>query len=258
MSEHGSIVMLTCYDQAFAKMICDTEAVDFLLVGDSLGMVIYGENSTAHIPLEWMIRHTQAVQRGCEQSKANSKPIVLADLPAQSYSTVSSAVKTAEAFREIGVQWLKLEGPCFEQVAELKSLGFRVVGHLGLTPQTASEFRLQAKSEAEAEKLLEEAQKLQDSGAEMIVLEMIPAPLAERVTKSLRIPTIGIGAGVHCSGQVLVLYDMLGFHPDFSPRFLRKFGEGVDFVQRAVRSYSKSVREKDYPSRQESFFLKDS
>lgn len=252
------LVMLTCYDRAFAKMLTKSESIDYLLVGDSLGMVLYGEKSTASVPLRWMIDHTRAVRRGVKEGSSDKPPLVVGDMPAGTYDRPEQAVKTAMQLKEAGADLVKLEGPLFDQVKALKDNDFRVVTHLGLTPQTAGSFKLQAKEAKEADELFEQALKLADLGSDLLVLEMVPSDLAKRVTEALPIPSIGIGAGSHCTGQVLVLYDMLGFDPDFSPKFLRRFMDGSQWIQKAVTDYSDAVRRGDYPSESESYSPKSS
>ncbi|MCU0384802.1 MAG: 3-methyl-2-oxobutanoate hydroxymethyltransferase [Flavihumibacter sp.] len=247
------IAMLTAYDYSFAR-IFDEAGVDVLLVGDSASNVMAGHDTTVPITLEQMIYHAQCVVRGVNRS------LVVVDLPFGSYQS-NSDIALASAIRimkETGGHSIKLEGG--EEVAEsirrIVHAGIPVMGHLGLTPQSIYKFgtyTVRAKEEAEAEKLKKDALLLQEAGCFAIVLEKIPATLAKEVTESLTIPTIGIGAGNHCDGQVLVMHDMLGINNDFKPRFLRKYLDLHDQILGAVGNYVKDVRSGDFPNEQEQY-----
>jgi 3-methyl-2-oxobutanoate hydroxymethyltransferase len=247
------IAMLTAYDYSFAR-IFDEAGVDVLLVGDSASNVMAGHDTTVPITLEQMIYHAQCVVRGVNRS------LVVVDLPFGSYQS-NSDIALASAIRimkETGGHSIKLEGG--EEVAEsirrIVHAGIPVMGHLGLTPQSIYKFgtyTVRAKEEAEAEKLKKDALLLQEAGCFAIVLEKIPATLAKEVTESLTIPTIGIGAGNHCDGQVLVMHDMLGINNDFNPRFLRKYLDLHVQILGAVGNYVKDVRSGDFPNEQEQY-----
>ncbi len=247
------ITMLTAYDYSFAR-IFDEAGVDVLLVGDSASNVMAGHDTTVPITLEHMIYHAQCVVRGVNRS------LVVVDLPFGSYQS-NSDIALASAIRimkETGGHSIKLEGG--EEVAEsirrIVHAGIPVMGHLGLTPQSIYKFgtyTVRAKEEAEAEKLKKDALLLQEAGCFAIVLEKIPATLAKEVTESLTIPTIGIGAGNQCDGQVLVMHDMLGINNDFNPRFLRKYLNLHDQILGAVGHYVKDVRNGDFPNEQEQY-----
>lgn len=247
------IAMLTAYDYSFAR-IFDEAGVDVLLVGDSASNVMAGHDTTVPITLEHMIYHAQCVVRGVNRS------LVVVDLPFGSYQS-NSDIALASAIRimkETGGHSIKLEGG--EEVADsirrIVHAGIPVMGHLGLTPQSIYKFgtySVRAKEEAEAEKLKKDALLLQESGCFAIVLEKIPATLAKEVTESLTIPTIGIGAGNQCDGQVLVMHDMLGINNDFNPRFLRKYLNLHDQILGAVGNYVKDVRSGDFPNEQEQY-----
>ena len=247
------IAMLTAYDYSFAR-IFDEAGVDVLLVGDSASNVMAGHDTTVPITLEQMIYHAQCVVRGVKRS------LVVVDLPFGSYQS-NSDIALASAIRimkETGGHSIKLEGG--EEVAEsirrIVHAGIPVMGHLGLTPQSIYKFgtyTVRAKEEAEAEKLKKDALLLQEAGCFAIVLEKIPATLAKEVTESLTIPTIGIGAGNHCDGQVLVMHDMLGINNDFNPRFLRKYLDLHVQILGAVGNYVKDVRSGDFPNEQEQY-----
>ena len=245
--------MVTCYDATFAKLCADSQAVDYLLVGDSLGMVIQGHDNTLAVTLEQMIYHTQAVRRGLNSSAQKSTMEIIADLPIHTYDSPAQALESSQALLRAGADVVKLEGPALDVMAALRQEGIRVCGHIGLTPQSILDYKVQGKTEAEAQRLQHEAHSIQKVGAEMIVLEMIPAALAQRLTAELAIPTIGIGAGAACSGQVLVLYDLLGLNQGFNPKFLKKFGSGASLVLQALKTYSQEVRDGSYPSDAHSF-----
>jgi 3-methyl-2-oxobutanoate hydroxymethyltransferase len=240
------IVMLTAYDASFARL-ADEAGVDCLLVGDSLGMVVQGQTSTVPVTLEQMIYHTQCVARG------NQTAWVIGDLPYGSYQqSTAQAIASAVALMQAGAHMVKLEGGGWttEVVRALTERGIPVCAHLGLTPQSVHAlggYRIQGKTEAQAATLKAHAQALADAGAAMLVLELIPAALADDVTAQLRIPTIGIGASVNCGGQVLVLHDMLGVTRGKLPRFVRNFcAEGMA-PDAALRAYAAAVKSKIFP-----------
>ena len=247
------IAMVTCYDYTFARLV-DKADIDCILVGDSLGNVVQGHDTTLPVTVDDIIYHTRAVMRGASSAH------VIADMPFMSYqSSDDSGMRNAgRLLKEGGAQSVKVEGG--EQLAPMVDrmvrAGIPVVGHLGLTPQSVHAFggfRVQGKSDDAAEQLLRDARALQDAGAFMIVLEMVPAELGRRVTEALSIPTIGIGGGPHTSGQVLVIYDLLGLNLDFQPRFLKHFARLEDTVTAALESYRDEVRERSYPGDEHSF-----
>ena len=248
------IAALTAYDYLFARLV-DAGGADIVLVGDSLGQVVLGLPSTLSVTLEQMIHHAAAVQRGVERA------LVVVDLPFLSYQiSVEDALRNAgRVMKETGVGAVKLEGGS-ENVARtvhaLAEIGIPVMGHLGFTPQSVHRFggfRVQGREEGGRERLLAEASRLQEAGAFALVLELMPAAVAQAVTQAIQIPTIGIGAGAGCDGQVLVLHDMLGLNPDFRPRFLRRFAELGSATEAAVRSYVDAVRAGEYPAAEHSF-----
>jgi len=247
------IVMLTCYDAAFARLL-DQAGIDVLLVGDSLNQVIAGEETTLSATLDQMIYHAAAVRRGAPRS------LMLVDLPFLSYQvSVPEAIRNAgRVLQETGAQGVKLEGgqPMVETVRALVDRGIPVLGHLGLTPQSVHAlggYRVQGRDESAAERLLADARALQDAGACGIVLELLPAALARRISAALAIPTIGIGAGAGCDGQVLVLHDMLGLNEVFNPKFLKRYAALGESVRAAVRAYAAEVRDGSYPGPEHSF-----
>jgi 3-methyl-2-oxobutanoate hydroxymethyltransferase len=240
------IAMLTAYDASFARL-ADEAGVDCLLVGDSLGMVVQGHTSTVPVTLEQMVYHTQCVARG------NKTAWVIGDLPYGSYQqSIAQAIDSSVKLMQAGAHMVKLEGGGWttEIVRALTERGIPVCAHLGLTPQSVHAlggFRIQGKTEEQANTLNAHAQALADAGAVMLVLELIPAALAEALTSRLTIPTIGIGASAQCSGQVLVSYDMLGITRGKLPRFVKNFGEGAANIESALRAYVDAVKSKRFP-----------
>ena len=247
------IAMLTAYDYSLARLV-DGAGVDVILVGDSASNVMAGNDTTVPITLDHMIYHAQCVV------KAVDRALVVVDMPFGSYQGDSKlALKSAiRIMKESGGHAVKIEGgkEIVDSIKRILTAGIPVMGHLGLTPQSIYKFgtySVRAKEEEEAEKLMEDAIALQDAGCFSIVFEKIPADLAKRVSETLDIPTIGIGAGADCDGQVLVLHDMLGITKDFSPRFLRRYADVGEAVDKAVRSYIGDVRKGDFPSEEESY-----
>lgn len=239
------IAMLTCYDSTFAGVL-DEAGVDCLLVGDSLGMVLQGQSSTVPVSLETMVHHTQCVARG------NRNAWVVGDLPFGSYQeSREQALRSATALMQAGAQMVKLEGGGWttDTVRFLAERGIPVCGHLGLTPQSVHAlggWRIQGRDEHAAATLREHAAALADAGAAMLVLELMPSALAAEVTRALPIPVIGIGAGPDCSGQVLVLHDMLGLAAR-PARFVRNFMDGSAGIADAVRRYVEAVKATRFP-----------
>ncbi|BCM24375.1 3-methyl-2-oxobutanoate hydroxymethyltransferase [Methyloradius palustris] len=246
------IAVLTCYDASFASL-CESAGVDVLLVGDSLGMVLQGNSSTLSVTLSQMVYHTRAVAAGTK------KAYIVSDMPFGSYQqSPEQALRNASRLMAAGAHMVKLEGGTVmvETVRFLVERGIPVCGHLGLTPQSVHQlggYRVQGKDDASAQQLVSDAQALENAGAGMIVLEMLPASLAKTITSSIHIPTIGIGAGVDCSGQVLVLQDMLGIYHGKSPRFVRNFMQGATSIQEAVATYVLAVKDKTFPAAKHSF-----
>jgi 3-methyl-2-oxobutanoate hydroxymethyltransferase len=247
------IAMLTAYDFSMARIL-DEAGIDILLVGDSASNVMAGHETTLPITLDQMIYHAQSVVRAVHRA------MVVVDLPFGSYQS-NSEIALSSAIRimkESGAHAVKLEGgsEVEESIKRILMAGIPVMGHLGLTPQSIYKFgtySVRAKEEAEAEKLLSDAQLLQELGCFAMVLEKIPAALTEKVSKSLEIPTIGIGAGVHADGQVLVTHDMVGITKDFKPRFLRRYLELFDSIGEATRSYIADVKAQQFPSDKEQY-----
>ncbi len=251
--EGRKIVVLTCYDAAFARLL-DSPDVDVLLVGDSVNQVVAGQETTLSATLDQMIYHASAVRRGAPRG------LVFVDLPFLSYQvSVEDAIRSGgRVLQSAGANGVKLEGgrAMAPTVAALVERGIPVMGHLGLTPQSVHAlggYRVQGREAAAADRLLEDARALEGAGACSLVLELVPAELARRVTEELTIPTIGIGAGAACDGQVLVLHDMLGLNEAFTPKFLKRFGDLGAGVRAAVSRFGEDVRSGAYPSREHSF-----
>lgn len=254
MKQNGEkISMLTAYDYTMAQII-DNAGIDIILVGDSASNVMAGFETTVPITLENMIYHTSCVVRGVDRA------LVIADLPFLSYQVTpkEALISAGRMMKEAGAHAVKMEGgkAIVQTVKKIVDAGIPVMGHLGLTPQSIYKFgtyKVRAQEEEEAEALIEDAKQLEAAGCFAIVLEKIPANLAEKVSKVLSIPTIGIGAGVGCDGQVLVIHDMLGMNKDFSPRFLRRYADLHSVMTGAVQNYIKDVKNKDFPNSEEQY-----
>ncbi|MBV2196944.1 MAG: 3-methyl-2-oxobutanoate hydroxymethyltransferase [Flavobacterium sp.] len=254
MKENGEkISMLTSYDFTMAKIV-DSAGVDVILVGDSASNVMAGHETTLPITLDQMIYHASSVVRACERA------LVVVDLPFGSYQSDSKeALRSAiRIMKESGGHAVKLEGgsEIKDSIKKILNAGIPVMGHLGLTPQSIYKFgtyTVRAKEEAEAEKLIEDAKMLERLGCFSLVLEKIPAALAEKVAKSISIPVIGIGAGSGVDGQVLVIHDMLGMNNEFSPRFLRRYLNLYEQMTQAIGQYVSDVKSKDFPNASEQY-----
>ncbi len=250
--EDEKIAMLTCYDASFASRL-ESAGIDAILVGDSLGMVVQGQPTTLPVSLSDMAYHTAAVAR------ATRNTLIIADLPFGSYqASPGQAFDAAARLMASGAHCVKLEGGelMADTVHFLTSRGIPVCGHLGLLPQsvfTSGGYGIQAKTTAAAERLIDDALLLEQAGASMVVLEAIPAALARQTTERIKIPTIGIGAGNECDGQVLVLYDMLGITPGKTPRFVRNFMDGASSIQQAIEHYIAAVKDGSFPAHQHSY-----
>jgi len=249
------IAMLTAYDYPTARLL-DSIGVPMILVGDSLGTTVLGYETTIPVTVDDVIHHTRAVVRGA------SHALIVADLPFMSYhvSQEEALRNAARLIQQGGAQAVKLEGGAIvaDTVRRLVDCGIPVQGHLGLTPQSVHQLgghRLQGRGEGAAQRLLEDARCLEQAGVFSLVLEVIPAPLARTVTQSLSIPTIGIGAGPFCDGQVQVIYDLLGVDPDYKPRHVRRYADLAGIIRGAVTSYVEDVRAGAFPGPAESFGL---
>jgi 3-methyl-2-oxobutanoate hydroxymethyltransferase len=247
------IVMVTCYDSAFGKIV-DRSSVDIVLVGDSLGNVMLGHQNTIPVTLDDMIHHSRAVARTMSHS------LLIADMPFFSYhvSTEQALANAGRLMQEGMCEGVKVEGAghVVEVVHSLSERGIPVVAHLGLTPQSInllSGYRVQGREQKAAEKMLADAKSLQDAGAIALVLELVPDSLAKRLSTELKIPTIGIGAGVETDGQVLVLHDLLGFDTNFKPKFLKHYANLGDEIFSALETYASEVRGKIFPAKENSY-----
>jgi len=245
------ISMLTCYDASFAALM-DRSGVDTVLVGDSLGMVCQGHQSTLPVTIVDIAYHTASVARG------NQTMLIVADMPFGTYATPVAAFDNAVKLMQAGAQMVKLEGGAWlaDTIRLLTERGIPVCAHLGLTPQSVHQmggYKVQGKTLEGAELLHADAKAVQAAGASLMVLEAIPATLGAEVTAQLRIPTIGIGAGAGCSGQVLVMHDMLGVFPGHKAKFVKNFMEGAPSVEDAVRAYVAAVRDQRFPAAEHCF-----
>lgn len=256
--ENKKITALTAYDYSGAKVL-DEEGIDIVLVGDSLAMVALGYESTHCVTMDEMIHHSKAVKRGVINS------LVVADMPFMSYqSDLAEAIKNAGRFiKEACVSAVKIEGASDHTVEVIKRCvesGIAVVGHLGFTPQflhTIGGYNIQGKNLEATQQILEEAKKLQNAGVFAIVLEMVPEESAKFITENLNVPTIGIGAGRFCSGQILVTDDLIGKYSDFTPRFAKKYADIASILKQAVLSYKNDVINEQFPSEKEIFSLSE-
>ena len=255
MKKRGEkIVALTAYDVLFARLV-DQAGTDVVLVGDSLAQVVLGYDSTLPVTLDEMIHHARAVRRGVRRG------LLVVDLPFLTFQvSAEETVRNAgRVMKETGAEAVKLEGgheEAVEHVARLVRAGIPVMGHIGLTPQSVHAlggYRVQGREEAQAARLREEAVRLEEAGAFAVVLELLPGELAAEISRSLTIPTIGIGAGAECDGQVLVLPDMLGLNDQFRPKFLHRFAELAAAARTGIADYVTAVRGGDYPAREHTF-----
>jgi 3-methyl-2-oxobutanoate hydroxymethyltransferase len=249
----AKITMLTAYDYATA-MVLDNAGVDIILVGDSLGMVVLGYDSTLPVTMEEMLHHTKAASRGTRRA------MLIADMPFLSYqvSDTEAMLNAGRFLKEAGAQGVKLEGgrEMAGLIRKMTAVGIPVMAHLGLTPQSVLQFgghKIQGKEEAAANRIMEDARMIEEAGAFSVVLECVPASLAGKITKALSIPTIGIGAGVECDGQVLVINDMLGMFERFTPKFVKKYCNLNAQMKDAVRQYIDEVKSGKFPDEEHSY-----
>ncbi len=250
------ITIVTCYDYTFARILegCD---VDCVLVGDSLGMVVQGKETTLPVTIDEIIYHTQMVKRGL------SHPLLIADMPFLSYQTCPEEAlhHAGRLLKESEAQAVKLEGgeELADTIERMVAIGIPVMGHIGLQPQSVHAmggYQVQGKKKEDVKRLYREAQVLEEAGITALVLEGIRSEVAAKITEMLSIPTIGIGSGPHCDGQVLVLYDLLGMDKSFKPKFVRRYAELEDTITEAVNHYARDIRSGDFPSNAESFSIK--
>ena len=246
------IVCLTAYDYPTARILDET-GIDIILVGDSAANVYAGEKTTLPITMEEMLYHTKIVAHTVKNS------LVIADMPFLSYqASINDAVYNAGRFLKVGACGVKLEGgsPIKETIKRLVDLGIPVMGHVGLTPQSIHKFggyKLQGKTEKDSQRLMEDAKLLESSGCFSIVLEKITSTLAKKITEAISIPTIGIGAGPHCDGQILVLHDIIGLFTDFTPKYVKRYAHVGDEIRKAIQQYKQEVKKGIYPDKEHSF-----
>ncbi len=252
-AKQEKISMITAYDYTMARLV-DMAGIEIVLVGDSASNVMAGHETTLPITLEQMIYHSQCVVRGVERA------LVVSDLPFMSYQVTAkeALISAGRMMKEAGSHAIKMEGGASiaDTVKKIVDAGIPVMGHLGLTPQSIYKFgtyKVRATEDAEAKQLVRDARKLEEAGCFAIVLEKIPAKLAQQVTETLSIPTIGIGAGVHCDGQVLVMHDMLGLNKDFNPRFVRRYADMQETVIGAVKQYVSDIKTQSFPGKDEQY-----
>lgn len=255
--EGDKITMLTCYDYSMAKLM-DEAGINTLLVGDSLGMTMLGYEDTLSVTMEDMIHHCACVSRGAKNA------LVIGDMPFMSYqvNVEQAVINAGRLVKEGRVQMVKLEGGAAvcPQIEAIVKASIPVCAHLGLTPQSINAFggfKVQGKSLEAAKTLIEDAKKVEAAGASMVVLEGIPAKLAAIITKELTIPTIGIGAGAQCDGQVLVYQDMLGMFSDMHPKFVKVFAQMGDIMKEAFAAYTKEVKEQSFPAKEHTYAIDD-
>lgn len=255
--QNEKITMLTAYDYSTAKLL-DEAGVDSILVGDSLGMVMLGYENTLEVTMDDMIHHTKAVKRGVENA------LIIGDMPFLSYHvSVEDTLRNAGRFiKEAGAHAVKLEGgiEVLDKIKALVAAQIPVIGHLGLTPQSVNMFggfKVQGKNESQAQKIIDDARLLQEAGVFAIVLECVPEKLATLISKELTIPTIGIGAGNGCDGQVLVIQDVLGMYKGLQPKFVKQYKTLGDEIMDGVASYIKEVKSGAFPEKSHTFSIKD-
>ncbi len=244
------ISCLTAYDASFSQII-DQAGIDIILVGDSLGMVIQGKKTTVPVTIDEMVYHTQCVVN------ARKRAFVIADLPFLTYSSPDKALKNAaKLMQAAGAQMVKLEGAHNDTIKQLVDFGVPVCGHLGLLPQSINQlgrYKIQGKNQKHAEIIAEDARKIEQAGASLLVLECIPADLAANISKNLNIPVIGIGAGVECDGQVLVLYDMLGISSGKRPKFSKNFMQSATDISHAIELFQLAVKQSKFPGAEHTY-----
>jgi len=234
------IVMLTAYDYQIARIL-DEEAIDIILVGDSLGMVVQGCSDTRAVTMGDMLYHTRAVARAAKRTP------IIADMPLNSDLTARRALRNAKLLMAAGAHGVKIEGRKTKVIRNLIGNGIPVMAHMGLLPQTATAYRMAGKAPEDAQRILQDAEEVDETGAFAMVLESIPEGLARRITESIAAPTIGIGAGKFCDGQVLVINDMLGMDTTFSPKYLKRYADLNQAIRKAVGDFKQEVRAAEYP-----------
>jgi len=235
------IVSITAYDYAFARIV-EEVGFDFILVGDSLAMVVLGYDSPIYASMQDMLRHTRAVARGAR------KTLIVGDMPAGSYDTVDQAIENARAFIDAGAKAVKIEGPKKEIIKALVEEGIPVMGHLGLTPQTIHDYRVQGKEKGEADRIKKEAKIVEKAGVFTIILECVPEKLGKEITELVSVPVVGIGAGRFCDGQILVIHDILGLYDKFIPKFAKRYLNLREEIYKALLEFKRDVLKGSFPS----------
>jgi 3-methyl-2-oxobutanoate hydroxymethyltransferase len=239
------LVMLTAYDYPTAKIV-DEVGVDYILVGDSLGMVVLGHPDTKSVTMADMLHHLKAVVRGVKKSH------IVADMPINTYDNIKDAIKNARLLMNAGAHSVKLEGAKAEVISAIIREKIPVMGHLGLLPQTAEKYKVQGKDQEEAEQIYQDAKLLDSLGVFAMVLECVPSELARCITENIKTPTIGIGAGMYCSGQVLVIHDVLGLS-DFKGRMAKQYIDSKEIMKKALLEFKDEVRTEKFPTEKNSF-----
>jgi len=240
------IIMLTAYDYQISKIL-DKMKIDLILVGDSLGMVVQGKSDTKSVTMEHMIYHTRAVARGVKDTP------IIGDMPINSCNTPEDCLKNAQMFLEAGAHGIKVEGNRHGIIETLVKARIPVMGHVGMLPQMEESYRVKGKTVEEAEKILNDATQLDVHGVFSIVLECIPEDLAAKITSKVAVPTIGIGAGKHCDGQVLVINDMLGLDNEFKPKFVKRYSNLEAIITNAVTEFKQEVLSGKYPDKEHTY-----
>ncbi len=240
------IVMLTAYDYQTAKLI-DEVGIDIILVGDSLGMVVLGHKNTKNVTMGQMIHHTKAVVNGAKNI------YIIGDMPIHSYDTVDDALVNAKKFMEAGAHGVKIEGNKPDIIKALLKEGIPVMGHLGLLPQTTEKYNVRGKEDLEAKRIYEDALELDKLGVFSIVLECVPEDLAKKITENVKVPTIGIGAGKYCRGQVLVINDLLGMDESFKPKHVKRYADLYKTIKNAFSKFKEEVLEGKFPDDEHTF-----
>ncbi len=240
------IVMLTAYDYQMAKIL-DATNIDIILVGDSLGMVFQGFESTRHVTLHDMMYHTSSVRRGTKRK------MVVSDLPIGTYDTPDEAIKSSTMLVDSGADAVKLEGNFPQIIEAIVEHGIPVMGHVGLLPQSASKYRVVGMKPEEHSRIVSDSLSISQAGAFSIVVESVPVPLGKEITESVNVPTIGIGAGRYCDGQVLVINDLLTCDPSFKPKFVKRYANLGNLISEAVAAFSADVRANRFPDEEHSY-----
>lgn len=250
-AEGKKFAVLTAYDATFAQLISQA-GVEILLVGDSLGMIVQGCDSTVPVTMDQMVYHVESVSRG------NQGSLIMADMPYMTYATPESALANSARLMQAGAHMVKLEGGAWltETIGKLSDCGIPVCGHIGLTPQSVDKiggYKIQGRDQQQADLMIQDALALQQAGADILLMECIPSPLARNITQQLNIPTIGIGAGPGTDAQVLVLHDMLGIATDYAPKFVKNFLSENQTVQQAIAAYAEAVKNGSFPGPEHSY-----